>query len=421
MKDKLLKMIKTPIWKNSIIGGVIFSTLYNLFFTDYTFTLFSLVSIVIATAIGSTIMYFLEKRYFLSNRINKVLEKYPQLRTGSFQVVVVVALAFAAMIANSVAFSETHVSESVKQFADTTWRWGSLAMMMAFFAECLMYGLKYLDIFTALKSLFKRLIMLSMIIALVRYSGDGFIDVLNSEPLLIAQGLAVFLCILFAFKVVDNGPKYARANEFDNDNVRHGIPVAAGVYVPLLTDRDVKHVRTHEAGHALIHALLKTLPDGLMASVKPKHDGSLGRVFSSDGYDHLKTADALEWIMFRHIAGFVAEEVAHDNATTGCADDLRQWEWTARHYLSNGFGSFYYQSPVNELEVNANSSLLKELKASQIKKVKHFFQENEALLGELADELGEKEVMDKHDLSPFLERASMANLAKVDFTFFIEE
>lgn len=425
MKNKILKMIKAPIWRNCIIGGIVFSSLWYLFFSHYSFTLFSLVSIVMSTTIGSTIVYFLEERYFLISHISKALETYPQLRTFLLQMVAIVVLAFVAILVNNIAFSEAEVSEGVKEFADATWRWGSLAMIMVFFSSCIklaIYRSKYLDDYlTLLKCLLKRLIMLCIIILLVRSFGDEFIRVLNSEPLLIVQGLAMFLCILFAFKVVNNGPRYARANEFDNDNVRYGIAVAASVNVPLLTDRDVKHVRTHEAGHALIHALLKTLPDGLMASVKPKHDGSLGRVFSSDGYDHLKTADALEWIMFRNIAGFVAEEVAHDNATTGCADDLRQWEWAARRYLSNGFGSFYYQSPVNEQEVNANSSLLNELKASQIKKVKRFFQENEVLLGELADKLSEKKVMSKHDLVPFIERASLANLPKVEFTFLYED
>ena len=415
MKDKLLTMMKTPVWKNSLLGGVIFSAAYNLFFSDHSFTFLTLVSIVVATAIGATISYFLEKRYSLSAKLQKLLEKYPYLRTGTFQVSTIIALAFGAMIVNGIAFSETKISEEVKQFADSTWRWGTMVMIFAMFAEMLMVGFKSSDIFTPLKSLFKRLIMLSMIIALVRFGGDGVIQTMSTDPMLLAQGLTMLLCILFAFKLVEGRPQVAQAYD-----VQPGIAVAAGTFLPLLTERDEKHIRSHEAGHALIHALLTNLPEDLMASVKPKEDGSLGRVTTADGYDHLKTPEALEWIMFRNIAGFVAEDVAHDNQTSGSADDLRKWESTARHYLANGFGGFYYQSPTSDLEVKSNTALLQELKDYQIEKVRLFLTENKALLDELSEELGQKEVMDKSELSPFLERANLGNMTKVNFTFSIE-
>lgn len=416
MKDKILAMVKTPVWKNSLLGGVIFSAAYNLFFSDYSFTLLTLLSIVVATAIGATISYFLEMRYSISAKLQKLLEKYPYLRTGTFQVSTIIALAFVLMITNGIAFSETEISEGVKTFADSTWRWGTMVMILALVTELIMYGVKSIDVFTPIKRLFKRLIMLSMIVALVRFSGDALLETLQSDPILLAQGLTMLLCILFAFKLVEGRPQAAQAYNYD---VQPGIPAIAGTFVPLLTERDEKHIRSHEAGHALIHALLTELPDGLMASVKAKNDGSLGRVTTSDGYDHLKTPDSLEWIMFRNLAGFVAEDVAHNDKTSGSAEDLQKWESTARHYLANGFGDFYYQAPASDLEVKSNTALLQELKDCQVKKVRRFLTDNKALLDELAEELGEKEVMDKAELSPFLERAELGDLSKVEFTFSI--
>ncbi len=171
------------------------------------------------------------------------------------------------------------------------------------------------------------------------------------------------------------------------------------------TERDNRVTSVHEAGHALVYAALRFLPNEVKIVLHDQSKlGVLGYV-SAVEWKHLLTSRTFaEWEMLLFLGGQVAEEVLLGKASLGSRSDMVYWEVRAKSYLSNGFGFTYFNHPDTQLEVGQNQLSLDVLRDNQRTLLKKFFDENRQVLDELAFTVAEKRELTKSDLTPFLAR-----------------
>lgn len=176
-----------------------------------------------------------------------------------------------------------------------------------------------------------------------------------------------------------------------------------------LTKRDECVTAVHEAGHALVHAALDTVPDTFSAAIRTSADGtSVGHVTSPTDNMHLiKLRSFAEWQMHMLLAGMAAERALLASQGLGGTSDFRMWVSTASAYARSGSRGLYFSEPAGPDQLLINKQVLDQLKQEQEELLDMFFQMNLALLHELTDELLDKRELDAAQLQPFLARVTL--------------
>lgn len=352
------------------------------------------------------------------NSIDVFFEKHPIFRKYLGELSSLFVFVIAAVLFYDMAFSDVDVSEAIHDFSHKTYNLGVIFLTCVFVFEAFFGAMSGGNFSLTIKIYLKRLIALAVVVGVVRLFGDAAADTFWADPVLFSQWLFMLICILLAFKFVEDKSVHQNAYSLDaayaNPMPRLDSSLSDEVAI---TKHDSLIVAIHEAGHVLVHSLLLKLPDNFMASVNQKNDGSLGRVSTSEGVDILKSKETLNWIMLRNLGGMVAESVIFSKTTSGCTDDLFQWEVAAKRFLQNGFGEYYFNCPSNDYEVDSNKRVLSQLKNCQIEILTNFFSANRELLSSLADDLSISRVLDKKSLEPYLARTDLSGIKRVDISF----
>lgn len=398
----LYKLTSKLVLKYGVHVSVSFATalILNAGYRAFVPASMSLFILLLSTLVGASLFYHLDHKYKLAKKVRKAYDENPILKRLGKSVFLAVAWFLASIVVYQLAFSEASMSDEIKDFTESCWKFGSILITIGFFIESISSCIRTADIVSPVIRFFKRLIFLALLVSAVRFLGDEVVEMYNSEPMVLFQLSIGLLIVIYAMKLAD-GPKriYVEHTPSRNEPV-----VATGIPVYLHSDRDFEHTCVHEAGHALVHALLDRTPENLIVSVNPRENGSLGRVQWWNNFEALKDPDHLLFSMRCDLAGVVAEEVVFGNALCGGVSDMRQWESSAKLYLSSGFGDFFYQLPTNELEVEANSHVLHRMKASQKEAVFDFLSENKETLTKLAAVLGDQKYLERDDIEPYLSR-----------------
>ncbi|MBB4517286.1 hypothetical protein [Paraburkholderia fungorum] len=170
---------------------------------------------------------------------------------------------------------------------------------------------------------------------------------------------------------------------------------------------DIRSASVHEAGHALIYAVLPELPGDFEVSVMTTLAPS--DVFA--GYVRhaavdLKTTESVAYLrMIVYRAGICAEKEIFGERSLGGQSDNEDWMRIATRYLGGGLGSeTYFRNPEGEAQVAHNRQVLKALRDEQDDELAAFFTANHDLLDEFAQQLARDATMKADQVSPYLTR-----------------
>lgn len=183
---------------------------------------------------------------------------------------------------------------------------------------------------------------------------------------------------------------------------------AAGVVVNP-TARDNRYIAAHETGHALVYAALGGLPGNVKLAVNDHLDGqgTLGFITGITSRHHLDEKSFVEWYMLVFLAGKLGEAFMYGESTLGSSSDHVRWLGLARNYLANHYRGVYYAEPKNKFEQEQNEVKLEALQAEQLATLRTFFDMNDEVFKQLADELLQVRTMGRDDLFPFLSRVKL--------------
>ncbi|TAL80716.1 MAG: hypothetical protein EPN77_19450 [Candidimonas sp.] len=166
------------------------------------------------------------------------------------------------------------------------------------------------------------------------------------------------------------------------------------------SNEDIRRTALHEAGHALLYAVLPRLPDDMAISVRTAAgpaDPDLG-VLMHKPMALPRGEKFLRWEMLMVRAGAAAERVIYGHAYEGIRDDSQRWVNLACRYLGAGFGEVFFAPPEEPSHVEHNRAALNALRAEQDLALREFFEQNLAVLYDLSDMLAEAGTLRDHAL-----------------------
>lgn len=176
------------------------------------------------------------------------------------------------------------------------------------------------------------------------------------------------------------------------------------------SERDLDIAAVHEAGHALMYAAVRNVPDSLTVKLLDGFDraGVLGTVSCEVVRHTLMKKSELEFYMYLSLAGVAAEKVRFGEVFSGASNDLAQWGAHCETYLLNGFGErLYLPNAATDLDREANAKMRNTLHADQLLALSNFFGRNWKVLSELAGEIRESKTLQSEQLKPYLDRVDV--------------
>ena len=176
------------------------------------------------------------------------------------------------------------------------------------------------------------------------------------------------------------------------------------------SERDLEIASVHEAGHALIYAAAKELPDTLTVELLDRfnRNGVLGSVSCEAVQHSLMKKSEIEFHMYLCLAGMAAEQVRFGEFSAGTSNDLAQWNTHCETYLSNGFGEGrYLPNAVTSSDREANAKIRATLHSDQMFALSNFFGRNWKALSELANELRDTKTLKGDQLAPYFDRVDV--------------
>ena len=176
-----------------------------------------------------------------------------------------------------------------------------------------------------------------------------------------------------------------------------------------LSERDVAQVAVHEAGHALLYAALRPLPDYVRASIARQVglDDDLGHVTQIVYPHELEALTFLRWEMRMLLAGQVAETLLLDAESVGPVQDLAAWHRAARtHLATHPHGVLFFCEPANAFEQASNERQLERELIRQRAEVRAVLVANIEPLRELAACLAQRDLT-AEDLRPILIKVAL--------------
>lgn len=238
-------------------------------------------------------------------------------------------------------------------------------------------------------------------LAAIRYFSPLVVDLvreLQTQPLATLSAALGVLVILVAFFVV---PKRARVN------------VAAAVkrFGQLVRPHDMRRTAVHEAGHALLYALLPKLPGSVKVKVRrfilPEHEeAGYVKAVVHWGFGAAESQNYLRWSMLLNLGGLIAQEVVYGDRFAGADEDCAKWMRHATAYLTGGFGDPIFSAPKTHEEVEHNRLTFAALKASHEEALREFFTANRAVIDDLAERLTRDSEINRSVLSEYLLRVT---------------
>lgn len=252
-------------------------------------------------------------------------------------------------------------------------------------------------------------VALAGVTALLAEVGDPVISWATSDPI---SATAVGASLLLVRLVLDlsGSPSRAGAHYRSFEHVARGAVGFTRVAPrPKPSASDVRSTAAHEAGHALPHAALASLPPYFVAVVELDHGTrSLGYVTAVDDGENIGgRRPFVEWQMLMLLGGRIAQRVLLGSETLGGTSDYSKWVTLASGYLSNGIKGLFYSEPNGADQVMFNKVALDNLQREQEALLTQFFEINRSVLSDLTDALIEHGSLDATALAPFMTRVRL--------------
>lgn len=176
------------------------------------------------------------------------------------------------------------------------------------------------------------------------------------------------------------------------------------------SERDLEIAAVHEAGHALIYAAAKEIPESLTVMLRDRFDkeGVLGSVSCEAVKHSLMKKSEIEFNMYLCLAGMAAEKVRYGEFSAGSSNDLAQWNAHCELYLLNGFGEGHFlPNAATSFEREANAKIRTTLHSDQMFALSNFFGRNWKVLSELACEIRNTKTLQGDQLKPYFNRVDV--------------
>jgi len=235
--------------------------------------------------------------------------------------------------------------------------------------------------------------------------GDGLYRWTLESPRDAAIYAATFVVLWLVFRA-GCGTRY-QADRMVYSAGLASLGVTRGMSEP--SARDNRYTAAHEAGHALVYAPLRRVPDHIELAIneRPDDQGVLGYITGVQN-DHLLQESAYAvWHMLVLLAGKLGEARIMGDSTLGSSNDHARWLDLAKEYLANHHHGMFYTPPKDELEQKQNEAQLRALQAAQLSMLSRFFDLNSQVHEDLTDALLEKRRLTRTDLIPFLARVRL--------------
>ncbi|HGO6074577.1 TPA: hypothetical protein ACK3Q6_004428 [Burkholderia cepacia] len=233
----------------------------------------------------------------------------------------------------------------------------------------------------------------------IRYFSPAVVDLvreLQTQPVATLSAALGVLVILAVFFVV---PKRANVN----------VAEAVKRFGQLVRPHDMRRTAVHEAGHALLYALLPKLPGSVKVKVRrfilPEHEEA-GYVKGVVPWGVAASRSYLRWIMLVNLGGLIAQEVVYGDRFAGAGEDCAKWIGYATAYLTGGFGDPIFPAPKTHEEVEHNRLAFAALKVAHEGALREFFTVNRAVIDDLAERLTRDSEIDSATLSEYLSRVT---------------
>lgn len=178
-----------------------------------------------------------------------------------------------------------------------------------------------------------------------------------------------------------------------------------------MTDDEKKRTAYHEAGHALVHYVLRHSKPPVKISIIPRGQDILGYTQPEPDDRKVTTREELYAEICGLLGGRIAEEIIFDSIATGAYDDIKKVTKIANSMIR----TFGMDDEIGEIQIDDDSSdeykRLSDVKANHIVKVMR--NKTKAILEEYVDELKllaehllEHEVMTKYDIDELLDNSN---------------
>ncbi|MCQ6958724.1 ATP-dependent zinc metalloprotease FtsH [Mucilaginibacter aquariorum] len=185
----------------------------------------------------------------------------------------------------------------------------------------------------------------------------------------------------------------------------------------IISVEEKRTIATHEAGHAIVSWLLRTVDPLVKVSIIPRGK-SLGASWYLPEEKQLRSKTAFRERLCATLAGRAAEAVTFDDVSSGALDDLEKATKEAysmvvyfgfddklgnvSYYDSTGQHEQSLQKPFSEATGDLIDTEVRKLLARAYQDATLILEENKPLLEKLAALLLKKEIVDQHDLEEIL-------------------
>ena len=183
-----------------------------------------------------------------------------------------------------------------------------------------------------------------------------------------------------------------------------------------MTGEEKRIVAYHEAGHTLISELLPFAAKVHKVSIIPRGIGSLGQTMMLPEEKYLMTASEIKDNISAMLGGRIAEKIIFNETTSGAANDLEKATEFAKLFVckfgmdetmgprsygtaqKNFIGPDWTKSDHSEEKSREIDEAIDKLLAESYKKAQETIEANVELLKTLAEELFQKETLEREDL-----------------------
>lgn len=177
----------------------------------------------------------------------------------------------------------------------------------------------------------------------------------------------------------------------------------------ILTDSEKNIVAYHEAGHAFLSCILKSVENPVKVSIIPREKGMLGFSQSEVSVENLYSKSKMEELICVLMGGRICEEIFCNDVTNGASNDIEKATQIAKDYVkkygfssSNRFMNFNDENPYkreisNYLIDNADKET-RELLNEKYEETKKILNNNMEKIETIKTKLLEKETIYYDDL-----------------------
>ena len=247
----------------------------------------------------------------------------------------------------------------------------------------------------------------------IAHQSNAVVDFVRAHVAELVLGLSAAMLIGYCRRWINNIVQRSQTLVSDH----YGLEIKGDI--KRLTAQDRLVIATHEAGHAIVLGLYRTIPANLEIVMlnRLSATGSLGHCTGPAWMHSLGNKAYAEWEMLFCLAGIEAERLVLGEISLGGTSDYKSWNDAAQTYLRAHDELIFFSSPDSSWKEDHNCKTLLELRKNQQAIVRELLLENEHILLLLRDELIHKRRVSGDNLVAILNKVAAVEGCPASLTF----